>query len=209
MTIQLTAADKRAIAIQDSDYLNTKGANYYAAEDYARAIAYYHLASAMGNLYATSNLGYCYLYGRSIPVNVDLAIAYFEAAAAKGSVDALYKLGDIYHRDKWVTRDEELAIYYFQRAVKEILGHDGYSAELIQWDEQLDHYPSLCLALGRAHMRGGLLGVNVAVAYEFLEKAKSGYELELANGMKMYQRSYDFTLKLLDDECFTAYRDGD
>lgn len=209
MTIHLTEADRNAIATNDSDYLNNKGVRYYAREEYELAVAYYQLASAMDNPVAISNLAYCHLYGRYVPINVDLAIGYFQIAAAKSNVDALYKLGDIYEREKWGKKDEELAIYYYKKAAKEILGFDSYTLEYIEFNEEFERYPSLCLALGRAHMPGGLLNVDSAIAYEFLSKAKAGYESELHNGYQMYRNAYQQTQQLLDNPYFISYWDNE
>lgn len=79
--MKLTRADKEAIKMGNAGYILNKGAEAYRNEDYKEAIEYYHLASTMGSDIATSNLGYCYLYGRNIEANVDLAISYFELAA--------------------------------------------------------------------------------------------------------------------------------
>lgn len=79
--MKLTRTDKEAIKMGNAGYILNKGAEAYRNEDYKEAIEYYHLASTMGSDIATSNLGYCYLYGRNIEANVDLAISYFELAA--------------------------------------------------------------------------------------------------------------------------------
>lgn len=50
----------------------------------------------MGNVTALSNLGYCYYYGRSIPVDKEKAKSYWEEAAIFGDIPAVYKLGDMY-----------------------------------------------------------------------------------------------------------------
>lgn len=82
MAVKLTKADFIAIENGDGVYLNGKGANFYRQEKYEEAIEYYRLAAAMGNVDSISNLGYCYMYARSVPGNISLALAYFEAAAA-------------------------------------------------------------------------------------------------------------------------------
>ncbi|HFI0119489.1 TPA: hypothetical protein ACGPB3_001049 [Streptococcus suis] len=48
-TLQLSAADYKAIEANDSRYLNSKGANLYRDGEYDLAAAYYHLAASMGN----------------------------------------------------------------------------------------------------------------------------------------------------------------
>lgn len=53
---------------EDEIYLN-KGADAYQAGDYETAIRLYQKSADMGNITALSNLGYCYYYGRSIPID--------------------------------------------------------------------------------------------------------------------------------------------
>ena len=86
--VALSDADFVAIRGKDSDFLLNKGADKYG-DDYEESIEYYRLSAAMGNPQAISNLGYCYLYGRSIEPNVSLALAYFTIAADFGVIDAL------------------------------------------------------------------------------------------------------------------------
>ncbi|MCD8007820.1 MAG: sel1 repeat family protein [Clostridiales bacterium] len=80
---------------QDIQDLNT-GAAAYQAGDYATAVKYYRKAAAAGNVIALSNLGYCYFYGRSIPVDKEMAKKCWEQAAMFGDIAAIYKLGDMY-----------------------------------------------------------------------------------------------------------------
>lgn len=161
--MQLTKADKLAVQEKNAEFLLDKGSKYYTEENYALAIEYYRLAAAMGSMQAVSNLGYCFMYGRSIPPNMDLALAYFQISAAAGVIDSLYKLGDIYEDGKSVEKDEELAVFYYQRAHDEIRSR----YELCESD-----YPSLYFALGRAHMPGGLMSPNLAYAYHCLKSLK-------------------------------------
>ena len=87
--MKLTKADMEAVRRGDSNYLLNKGANYYMQKDFENAVGYYQLASSMGNVQALSNLGYCYLYGRSVEPNRDLAIAYFDLAVGRMWVPAI------------------------------------------------------------------------------------------------------------------------
>ncbi|MCD8315289.1 MAG: sel1 repeat family protein [Firmicutes bacterium] len=80
---------------QDIEYLNA-GAAAYQQGDYETAVKLYKKAAAMGNVTALSNLGYCYYYGRSIPVDKDMAKKFREQAAIFGDIAAIYKLGDMY-----------------------------------------------------------------------------------------------------------------
>ena len=199
---QLTQTDKQALYNDDAEYFTDKGARAYSREEYREAVEYYRIAASLGETQAIANLGYCYLYGRAIERNIDLAIAYFEIAASMGNIDALYKLGSIFQSDKWGYKDNERAIFYFQNAVFEVLGSKEYDVDDIKNEEFLLNYPSLCLTLGQAHMKDGILQTNLKIAYVFLEKAKEGYEEALANHMKMYEEAYHRTLELLNDPEF-------
>ena len=42
-------------------------------KDYEKAISLYEKSASLGNVTALSNLGYCYYYGRSIPVDKEKA----------------------------------------------------------------------------------------------------------------------------------------
>lgn len=81
--LRLTATDLTALTTCDDEYLLDKGANLYTLGKYEQAVEYYHLATTLGNAQAMANLGYCYLYGRHIKQNLDLALAYFKVAALK------------------------------------------------------------------------------------------------------------------------------
>lgn len=79
---------------EDEIYLN-KGADAYQAGDYETAIRLYQKSADMGNITALSNLGYCYYYGRSFPVDKTKAKECWEKAAIFGDIPSVYKLGDI------------------------------------------------------------------------------------------------------------------
>lgn len=187
MNFQLTEADLVAITNQDHDYLNNKGADYYKHEDYATAIEYYRLAASMGNVYSMSNLGYCYMYARSVEKNMSLAIAYFKLAASHGNIDALYKLGNIYRKNEM---DLELSNYYYQKAIQAIY----------EQCEEPENYPSLYFSIAKEHMPEGSLLTDLDTAYEFLNIAKAGYEKEIMNGARFYQKAYDQVIGLLNSD---------
>ncbi|MBO4106610.1 tetratricopeptide repeat protein [Streptococcus suis] len=205
-TVELSAADYKAIERNDSRYLNSKGANYYREGQYNLAAAYYHLAASMGNSDAMSNLGYCYLCGRHTDPNLSLAIAFFKLAAKNKNIDATYKLGDIYGATKWGIQDEELSIYYYRLAVSYILDEPLEALQDITWCQALKYYPSLCLVLGKAMLVDGQLFVNIDLAYQFLMFAQKGYEIELQNRGRYYQSAYEQVLKLLEDPQFDSIR---
>ena len=197
--IKLTAADKAAIAHGDSAYINEKGARYYQKGKYELAVEYYRLASSMGNMQSTSNLGYCYLYGRHIEKNIDLAIQYFEISAMSGVVDSIYKLGDIYSSDKWKLKDKELSSYYYRVAIEYLTSGDY---EELYWNKDLFNYPSLMFAIGRESMKGGSLPENIKLAYECLAIAFYGYTNAIECGDVMYVECLEEVVKLIENKAF-------
>ena len=189
--VALSDADFVAIRGKDSDFLLNKGADKYG-DDYEESIEYYRLSAAMGNPQAISNLGYCYLYGRSIEPNVSLALAYFTIAADLGVIDALYKLGNIYSSDEFVDKDEELEKYYYEKAIDALL--DSYS--------DYEDYPSLSLAVAKETMEDGLFDTDLDRAYFLLKCAENGFKKYIDNGDDFYEDHYTETLDLLEDKQF-------
>ena len=189
--VALSDADFVAIRGKDSNFLLSKGADKYG-DDYEESIEYYRLSAAMGNPQAISNLGYCYLYGRSIEPNVSLALAYFTIAADLGVIDALYKLGNIYSSDEFVDKDEELEKYYYEKAIDALL--DSYA--------DYEDYPSLSLAVGKETMKDGLFDTDLDRAYFLLKCAENGFKKYIDNGDDFYEDHYAETLDLLEDKQF-------
>lgn len=50
---------------KDSNYMVELGGLYYEAREFDLALKYYELAAEYNNLYAISNLGYVWYYGRT------------------------------------------------------------------------------------------------------------------------------------------------
>lgn len=207
MAIDLTKTDLNAITLGDYNYINNKGVKFYTEGQYDKAVEYYRIAAAMGNVKATANLGYCYLYGRSIDVNVSEAIAMFIIASSKRDVDAAYKLGDIYSRDKWGVLDKELSVYYYRMAASYIIDEEWEGRHEILWHSKLQRYPSLCFALARELAPGGEMATNIELSYQFLKHAELGYEKELANGADFYKESYENVINMLKSEFYDIVRE--
>lgn len=91
------------------------GAEAYNRGDYAEAIELYTKSAAAGNVTALSNLGYCYYYGRSIPVDKVKAHECWEKAAILGDICATYKIGDMY-RNGDLIKDEVFAKQMYIKA---------------------------------------------------------------------------------------------
>lgn len=206
MTVNLTKTDLNAITLGDSNYINNKGANFYTAAQYDKAVEYYRIAAAMGNVKAITNLGYCYLYGRSIDVNVSEAIALFVIASSKRDADAAYKLGDVYSRDKWGVMDKELSVYYYRMAASYIINEEWEGRCKVVWHSDLQRYPSLCYALARELAPGGEMATNIELSYQFLKHAQIGYQKELANGAGFYNESYLKVVEMLKNPVYDIVR---
>lgn len=197
MDITFTRTDYLALDNGDYDYINNKGAKAYSSGDYEIAIEYYRIAAAMGCVHSISNLGYCYMYARSIPKNMDLAIAYFRLAAARDDVDALYKLGNIYRNGMdEIKADPEMALYYYRKAISVI-------------ERTLDNeyrYPSLYFSVAKELMPNGLLCCDLQTAYTYLNVAKMGYEIEEKEDLKYHKLAYAEVLKTMGNPCFDELR---
>jgi len=202
----LTKTDNNAVCLDDSNYINNKGVHFYCPDTYKDAVEYYRLAAAMGNVHSISNLGYCYLYGRSIEANLSLALAYFRIAANKGDVDAAYKLGDVYGSDKWGIKDKEMSVYYYRMAASFIIGTEWENGLTVAYCDELQKYPSLCYALGRELSLDGDMYTDIQRAYQFLKHAEKGYKIEIANGNDMYENAYQGVVKLIANEQFNDIR---
>lgn len=110
------------------------GAKEYQEKNFALALQYYKQAAEFGNVTALSNLGYCYYYGRSVPVDYKEAAKYFDKAAARGDVSAMYKLGDMVKNGQ--LQGTTTAYHYYVAAYT-----------LATRDKDPETYPDACLRL--------------------------------------------------------------
>ena len=92
---------------KDSDYMVELGGLYYEAREFDLALKYYELAAEYNNLYAISNLGYVWYYGRTGERNYEKAFYYFDKARQMGDVIAAYKVADMYKNGYFVEKDYE------------------------------------------------------------------------------------------------------
>ena len=198
MDVRLTKADYMAIGRNDANFLLNKGAQYYREEKYSLAIEYYRLAAAMGNKQSYANLGYCYMYARSVPKNMSLALAYFKLAAQADNLDALYKLGSIYlYGTAGIPQDVETGLYYYQTAIKLFFK---------DYDYDIKDYPNLFFAVGKEHLPGGQLICDLQTAYNFLTYAQEGFAQEIANGITYHHKELSQVEELLQADYFAPLR---
>lgn len=92
---------------KDPDAMVTLGSLYYEARQFDLALKYYEMAAEHGNLYAISNLGYVWYYGRTGEKNYEKAFYYFNKARQMGDLIAAYKVADMYKNGYYVERSLE------------------------------------------------------------------------------------------------------
>ena len=92
---------------KDSNYMVELGAMYYEQRHFGLALKYYELAAEYNNLYAISNLGYIWYYGRTGEKNYGKAFYYFDKARQMGDLIAAYKVADMYKNGYFVEQDPE------------------------------------------------------------------------------------------------------
>ena len=152
------ALSKRSDDESLANQLLNKGAKAYKQGKYTKAIRLYMEAAKLGSITAMNNLGYCYYYGREIPVDKVKAREYWEAAAIYDDINAIYKLGDMYSRGE-IAGDEDTAWLFYRRAYR-----------LARVERDLDNYPDVCLRLlrygqDRLSLRDRLSLADMAIEY--------------------------------------------
>lgn len=102
----------------NADAMNDIGAQYYDGsrgfeQDYAKAVDCYKRAAANGSRQAQENLGYCYYYGRNMPVDYEKAFHFFALGAFDGHLISLYKIGDMYLNGYYVEKNPVEAFHIY------------------------------------------------------------------------------------------------
>ena len=105
---------KHAISQGSVDAMNDLGALYY------------EMAASHGDEHAQENLGYCYYYGRDIPVNYERAFHYFAMGAFHGRLGSLYKIGDMYRKGYYVEKNPAEAFKIYVHCVG-LMTHEDMS----------------------------------------------------------------------------------
>ena len=77
---------------QTPEELNTKGKEYYYAENYTKAVECYRQAAEQGYAKAQCNLGVCYYNGYGVPQSYSEAVKWYRKAAEQGQADAIEAL---------------------------------------------------------------------------------------------------------------------
>ena len=101
---------------------------------------------------ATSNLGFCYLYGNGTKQDYESAFSAFSKAAVLGIGDAIVRLGDMYRDGLYVAQDEKAAFDMYRRA------RDMAARDLDDWGMQ-QVYSDAHTRLGDCYLNG--IGTDV------------------------------------------------
>lgn len=182
---------KKLVENRDHLALLTEGAKQYKKENYVEAIEYYRLAATLGNRQAACNLGYCYMYGRSVEKDLNMAYNYFEIAS-DGCIEALYKIGEMYEEGIVVEKSDEIAGYYYNKAIKIV-------------ESQNDEYefPSLLYKVAKRMIKAGEK-VNGRMVH-YLSVALSRYQLDADAGCNYYVERIEDIKNILAQEEFVTY----
>lgn len=173
---------------EDVIYLN-EGADAYNKKDYEKVISLYEKSASLGNVTALSNLGYCYYYGRSIPVDKEKAKSYWEEAAIFGDIPAVYKLGDMYRNGDLPKRIEYSHKLYrraFEMALNDL---DNYYVAPDAMLRMMKYYPDEL----------GEYGDKLAISLKCIQ----GIKKRIAEGdpysQKVLKDAKECLLKIIDE----------
>ena len=93
--------------VKDDDYMVELGSLYYESRQFDLALKYYEIAAEYNNIYAISDLGYIWYYGRTGERNYEKAFYYFNKASQMGDMIATYKVADMYKNGYYVEKNYE------------------------------------------------------------------------------------------------------
>jgi TPR repeat protein len=107
----------------NADAMNDLGAQYYDGsrgfeQDFTKSVDCYKRAAAGGSRQAWENLGYCYYYGRDMPVDYEKAFHCFALGAFDGHLISLYKIGDMYQKGYYVEKNPTEAFHIYTRCLE-------------------------------------------------------------------------------------------
>ena len=152
--------------------------NEFLEQSFGKAVECYKLAAEKGSRQAQENLGYCYYYGRNMPVDYEKAFHYFALGAFDGHLISLYKIGDMYLNGYYVEKNPVEAFHIFTRCL----------------DTMTDEAAPKCagpvfLRVGNAFLNGYGTDENPMNALICFQKAETYLYDMVANGDVMYKKS--------------------
>ena len=165
------------------DALSDLGSLYYEGsrgfdQDFAKAVEYYQAAANHGSRQAQENLGYCYYYGRNMPVDYEKAFQYFALGAFDGHIISIYKIGDMYLNGYYVEKNPTEAFHIYEHCLE------------IMTDETAERCAGpIYLRVGKAFLYGNGTEENPKNALICFQKAESFLYDMVADGDVMYKKS--------------------
>ena len=136
------------------------------------------MAAENGNRQAQENLGYCYYYGRNMPVDYEKAFHYFALGAFDGHLVSLYKIGDMYMNGYYVPKNEKEAFLIYEHCMNTMTDEAArYAAGPVY------------LRLGKAFLYGKGTEANAQTALICFQKAEVFLYGMVKNGDVMYKKS--------------------
>ncbi len=179
----ITLLFKEAFRAGEADAMNDLGAQYYTGargfeQSFAKAVQCYEFASQSGSRQAQENLGYCYYYGRNMPVNYEKAFHYFALGAFDGHLISLYKIGDMYANGYYVQKNEVEAFQIYNHCLDAMT--DEYAKKVAG---------PVFLRLGKAYLYGNGTKPNAHHALVCFQKAEVFLYDMVKDGDEMYRKS--------------------
>ena len=167
----------------NGDAMNDIGAQYYDGsrgfdQDFTKAVNCYKLAAAKGSRQAQENLGYCYYYGRNMPVDYEKAFHYFALGAFDGHLISLYKIGDMYRNGYYVEKNEVEAFHIYSRCLETM---SDEAAPIVAGP--------VFLRVGSAFLNGTGTEADPKKALICFQKAEAFLYDMVAGGNVMYKKS--------------------
>lgn len=167
----------------NADAMNDLGALYYDGnrgfdQDFAKSVECYKLAAQKGSRQAQENLGYCYYYGRNMPVDYEKAFHCFALGAFDGHLISLYKIGDMYRSGYYVEKDQTESFRIYMRCLDTMT------------DEAAPKVAGpVFLRLGYAFLNGEGTDEDAKTALVCFQKAEAFLYDMVAGGNAMYKKS--------------------
>ncbi len=167
----------------NADAMNDLGAQYYDGsrgfiQDFTKAVDCYKLAAEKGSRQAQENLGYCYYYGRNMPVDYEKAFHYFALGAFDGHLISLYKIGDMYLNGYYVDKNPVEAFHIFSRCLETMTDE---AAPIVAGP--------VFLRMGNAFLNGSGTEEDPKNALVCFQKAEAFLYDMVAEGNVMYKKS--------------------
>ena len=106
---------------QTAEELNAKGAEYYSAGDYTKAVKYFRKAAEQGDAEAQYNLALSYYNGQGVTKSYPNAVKWYRKAAEQGDAKAQFNLALCYGKGDGVPKSYTEAVKWLKKAAAQ--GH--------------------------------------------------------------------------------------